>query len=312
MCAGGAENADAYREWMWALDPCGAGWTALPLPVVDAALADDAPPRTTPDNWPADVHYTPFLLWESTTHAMLRLRTVQCRPMPAVRILKVPPSHPACLAATSATPASSDASDTSAASAPAEAARGLFARCAIPSGTWIGDFTGLVKPQRAVDSSRYLLEVFSDPALGVRFDVDAQLFGNETRFINDFTGLADEPNVQFTVYRHAWTGELAVACLTLDSIKCGAELLADYGLAFWNAEHAEAAVRKSTASPPTPTLPVAPAPVAEEHASMSSKAPARPISVPMDSAELAGPPEVIILSSKRPVSAPTLLQGEGR
>ena len=79
----------------------------------------------------------------------------------------------------------------------------------------------------------YLLEVFRDPSLNMYFDVDAQLFGNETRFINDYCGLADGPNVSFCVYRSADTGELAVAVVTLSAICCGAELLANYGQHFW-------------------------------------------------------------------------------
>ena len=274
----GPENAEAYRDWAWALDPNGAGWNTLPLPVVSDGGGGGKATRllraedgaSQPDNWPSDVQYTPFLLWESTTHAMLRLRTVACRPLAAVRILKVPPSHPASVAAaaarhtedTQAAGSGADGGSVEDASCGDGEARGLFARCAIPSGTWIGDFTGLVKAQRVGDASRYLLEVFHEPNLGIKLDVDAAHFGNETRFINDYTGLAKEPNVSFTVYRNSWTGELAVGVITLDSIRCAEELLADYGHAFWNAaqtdqERATAVPRPPTdaieASPPAPT-----------------------------------------------------------
>lgn len=119
-------------------------------------------------------------------------------------------------------------------------ARGLFARCAIPAGTWIGDFAGLVKTQRPGDSSRYLLEIWRDPDVpDMRLDVDAQLYGNETRFINDYSGIADEPNVSFEVYRQPRTGELAVAVISKAAISCGAEVLADYGEKYRLMESAE-------------------------------------------------------------------------
>ena len=99
--------------------------------------------------------------------------------------------------------------------------------------TWIGDFTGLVKPQRAADSSRFLLEVFHDPLLGAKLDVDAMSFGNETRFINDYMGIAPRPNVSLNVYRKPLSGELSVGVLSLEALNVGAELLVDYGQGFW-------------------------------------------------------------------------------
>jgi hypothetical protein len=105
----------------------------------------------------------------------------------------------------------------------------LFARCAIPSGAWLGDFTGLVKQQEPEDDSRYLLEAFHHPTLGVRFDVDAQRFGNESRFINDFRDIAPMPNVAFMPYRAPATGELAIGVVALRAIRGDDEILADYG-----------------------------------------------------------------------------------
>jgi len=45
--------------------------------------------------------------------------------------------------------------------------------------------------------------------LGIKLDVDAMHFGNETRFINDYTGLAPTPNVSFTTYRNPCSGEVS-------------------------------------------------------------------------------------------------------
>ena len=139
----------------------------------------------------------------------------------------------------------------------------------LPSGAWIGDYTGQVKPQRAVDSSKYLLEVFHDPTLGVRMDIDASAYGNELRFINDFRGIAPEPNVAFCLYRQPRTGELSVAVLTTVAIRYGAEILVDYGRSFWHDGNGtqdlrEAAGEESTGcldSPTPSTESVASAPI---------------------------------------------------
>ena len=75
---------------------------------------------------------------------------------------------------------------------------------------------------------RYLLEVFRDARLGVKLDVDARRYGNETRFINHYANLAEAPNVAFLPYRLPSTGELAIAVTTSRPVKQGEELLADY------------------------------------------------------------------------------------
>jgi hypothetical protein len=107
--------------------------------------------------------------------AVLRLRTVACTPLASVRIQKVPPTHPASAAAAACADdgAVGGGAGGGAGGGVGEVAggvdteaRGLFARVALPSGTWVGDFTGVVKPQSARDTSRYLLEVFHDPLLG--------------------------------------------------------------------------------------------------------------------------------------------------
>jgi len=209
----------SYAEWAWSLDPNGAGWHQIPLPVVNVA-EETAARNALPDNWPSSVTYTPFLLWETTQVALLRLRSTANRPLATVRIQKLPSSHPAAMACPE----------------DAEAARGLFARCNIPTDTWIGDYTGVVKPQVANDGSRYLLEVFHDPLVGLRLDVDSQLYGNETRFINDDRGLGLAANVSFCPYRRPTTGELAVGVVSTGAIKAGEELLANYGTNFWGEE----------------------------------------------------------------------------
>ncbi len=207
----GDQMAAAYDDWAWTLDPRGAGWSVTPMLTLDAETPDPGPQL--PENWPASVTYAPFLLWECSRPALLRLRASSYVPLAGVRIRPLPPSHPA--------------------AGGGRGGFGLFARCALPCGTLVGDFTGVVKPQAPHDRSKYLLEVFHDVRLGLRLDVDAEHFGNETRFINDFCGVTPSPNVAFSVYRHHATGELAVGVTAIAAIPCGAELTVDYGQSFW-------------------------------------------------------------------------------
>ena len=86
-----------------------------------------------------------------------------------------------------------------------------------------------MKPQQQSDGSRYLLEAIFDAASQTRFDIDAERFGNETRFINGFRGIAAQPNVAFVPYFAQQTGEVAVAVVTRRLLRRGEELLVDYG-----------------------------------------------------------------------------------
>ena len=205
------------------MDPRGAGWSIVPLPLVDAS-SERARGLARPENWPDRITYTPFLLWEPSRATELRLDSTLCVPWPTAVIRPLSETHPAH------------------GHEPRESAAipcGLFARCAIPSGAWLGDFTGLVKQQEPKDDSRYLLEAFHHPTIGVRFDVDAQRFGNESRFINDFRDIAPMPNVAFLPYRAPATGELAIGVVAQHAIRGDDEILADYGDMFWRTRAAQ-------------------------------------------------------------------------
>ena len=146
-------------------------------------------------------------------------------PLPAAaysQVQRLPPSHPAALLGASRArgppppaartlPCEGAAAGSTGAAQPAWRARerngrGLFARCTIPCGAWLGDYTGVVKLQQPRDTSRYLLELRVPSADGepqLLLDIDAEHWGNEARFINDFSGLAAAPNVAFIPYRKA-------------------------------------------------------------------------------------------------------------
>lgn len=193
-------------------DVSGAGWGCVPIVAVNSFGSPDKGCSTLPQNWPASVTYTPFLIWESPQAAQLRLRATCCSALPTVRIRKLSKSHPASEVGDSSRTGSRATTEPQqrkrARRASGQVASyGLFARLAIPCGTLIGDFTGQVKPQQGRDQSKYLLEVFHDPIMGISLDVDAEHYGNETRFINDYKSLRSEPNVGFTLYHSASTGE---------------------------------------------------------------------------------------------------------
>jgi SET domain-containing protein len=130
---------------------------------------------------------------------------------------------------------------------PAAPQHGLFASESIPCGALVGNYTGLVKPQQGADSSHYLVEVH-DRHTGLRFDLDAEHYGNETRFINDYKGVADHPNVALVLYHAHATGELSVGVVTQRQLQHGEEILVDYGRQFW----------RSPGNSPDPSAPGSP------------------------------------------------------
>jgi len=201
-----------------------------------------------PDGWPACVTYTPFLVWGSGALASLRLKTCRPTPLPNVVIRRLPPSHPAFLPALTNVGAGTRERDHG------ETARGLFARCDIPASTYVGDFAGLVKLQQPSDPSKFLLELHREPGAAdgaaEAFDIDAQHFGNEMRFINDYQLVAADPNVCFVLCRKPLSGELAVAVITARKICRGEELLVDYGRKFWSTP--VLAPEAATAASPSP------------------------------------------------------------
>ena len=130
---------------------------------------------------------------------------------------------------------------------------GLFATQDFPGGTFVGQYAGAIKPRQQDDTSRYLVPFCVDDT-GVAFDVDAEHFGNEARFINDFHdvpmptiesgGLArgaaqratcKEANVEFIGGNCATTGQYFIAVMTKNKkkVKKGQEFLVDYGSGYF-------------------------------------------------------------------------------
>ena len=76
--------------------------------------------------------------------------------------------------------------------------------------------------------SRYLFS-FGE-ACGKKWDIDAELFGNEMRFINDFRGIAAVPNVLFELGDTRKMRTVRIVCV--QPISAGQEILIDYGPKF--------------------------------------------------------------------------------
>ncbi|KAJ3177092.1 hypothetical protein HDU85_006018 [Gaertneriomyces sp. JEL0708] len=113
---------------------------------------------------------------------------------------------------------------------PAYNQHGLFATATLPPKSLILDYNGMVHlPATASSTSDYILSF--DRMTGL--SVDAATAGNEARFVNDFRGVAKQPNVAFEVYRDT-RGEVKMGIWTLGSkVAKGEELLVSYGKGFW-------------------------------------------------------------------------------
>ncbi|KXN83595.1 hypothetical protein AN958_01160 [Leucoagaricus sp. SymC.cos] len=116
---------------------------------------------------------------------------------------------------------------------PAYGQFGLFATSHIKSNTRILDYTGELhcddRPTSDYDLSLYR---FSD---GVNVGIDARTSGNETRFINDYRGIAGRPNALFRDNRLS-SGVLRMSIWSAsEGIRKGDEILVSYGKSWWRA-----------------------------------------------------------------------------
>lgn len=109
--------------------------------------------------------------------------------------------------------------------------RGLVAAKNIPASTHIIDYVGQIATDDTVsDTSDYVLR------LGPDVSIDAEVIGNEARFVNDFRGIRKKPNCKFELYRDKGSsGQVRMGVFSLCDIKKGEELCISYGKGFWKA-----------------------------------------------------------------------------
>jgi SET domain-containing protein len=102
--------------------------------------------------------------------------------------------------------------------------KGLYAAAALVKGQPVIRYVGVVKRRVAGETGNdYLFGM-----AGLEVDIDAQLAGNESRYVNDFRGVGDAKNVQLAE-RQAVGGEMEVWFEALRDIAAGEELLTSYG-----------------------------------------------------------------------------------
>lgn len=110
---------------------------------------------------------------------------------------------------------------------PCSGHHGLFAKSYIPPKSFIMNYTGYLILDSDCPDSDYALHLYNN------ISVDATKGGNAARFINDFRGIQDRPNVAFDIYKDA-QGLIQMGVWTLNvSIEKGQEILVSYGKQFW-------------------------------------------------------------------------------
>jgi len=82
-------------------------------------------------------------------------------------------------------------------------------------------------------TSDYDLSLYRSATDGtINVGIDAAVMGNEARFINDFRGIREKPNVVFED-RRSETGELSMSVWSSHVIKKGEEIVVSYGKSWW-------------------------------------------------------------------------------
>ena len=118
---------------------------------------------------------------------------------------------------------------------------GLYATRDWKVGEMVGEYTGQVRFSKdcSQSSSRYILHfgkmgaAAGSSGLQQAADqlvIDAEKYGNETRFINHFSGIHSSPNVRFKLKEK--DGHNAMVVEVVRQVKGGQELLIDYGPRF--------------------------------------------------------------------------------
>eukprot|EP01012_Entosiphon_sulcatum_P065183 TRINITY_DN94062_c0_g1_i1.p1 TRINITY_DN94062_c0_g1~~TRINITY_DN94062_c0_g1_i1.p1 ORF type:complete len:384 (+),score=44.85 TRINITY_DN94062_c0_g1_i1:34-1185(+) len=129
---------------------------------------------------------------------------------------------------------------------PLRGERGVFALHQIAAGTLLFPYAGLVGPHKV---GRYVAELCCGWA------VDAESAGNESRFINDWHGIAKAPNCRFEEQRCPKTGKYLVVVRCVTEVPAGKELLIDYGRGFWKGNHGSSSPTSPVSAEPDSPLP---------------------------------------------------------
>lgn len=111
---------------------------------------------------------------------------------------------------------------------------GVFAKGPIPSGSFIGEYLGVVRKRRGRKdrSNDYTFEYAIGEWIRNPFIIDAKEKGNITRLINH----SKEPNLEsVSVYAD---GKMHIILIAIKPIPKGAQLTYDYGATYWKKRQA--------------------------------------------------------------------------
>ncbi|KAL7517978.1 hypothetical protein ACHAWX_002841 [Stephanocyclus meneghinianus] len=128
---------------------------------------------------------------------------------------------------------------------PAYGEFGLY--CALPNGappgTWLLDYVGHISLGEDQDNQSDYISDFGEKS---ELACDANSYGNEARFLNDYRNTGRHPNVEFN-FRRDKCGELRQGVYVklkknskvegFDGIKQHDELLVSYGKSYWRSRH---------------------------------------------------------------------------
>ncbi|KAI1872343.1 hypothetical protein JX265_001402 [Neoarthrinium moseri] len=200
-----------------------------------------------PSNWPPGL---PYLLQPSHAPHLTKEQVQALKTRPADLTAEVPSSLARGASALARITPITDASH------PACGQAGLFAARALPAGSLILPYYGVVHsalPPHSAAHERSDYDLWLDRDAGVAVDADAA--GNEARFVNDYRGVRPRPNAEFRECWDARVGQRCMAVFVLPAGKAagagvgkkaaaggiakGEEICVSYGKGFWGKRKAE-------------------------------------------------------------------------
>jgi hypothetical protein len=117
---------------------------------------------------------------------------------------------------------------------PAFTQRGLFSTRKVERGSHLLDYIGLVHTeQESNPDSNYDLRFVK--VKDEWLSIDAAEMGNDARYINDYRGIAQRPNVEFRDYDYG--GKRRMGVFALRHLDKNEELVVTYGKGFWAARN---------------------------------------------------------------------------
>ena len=107
---------------------------------------------------------------------------------------------------------------------------GLFSRRRWKPFEIIGNYTGIVSEPS--HEGRYVARLYHDVSPLETPSIDAQNYGNETRFINDYRNISDGANT--CLVSTNISGEQHILIIVIKEIEPYTEILLDYGNDYWD------------------------------------------------------------------------------